>query len=330
VSGISLSTDYIYAGTKIEVRNCPGEVVLEAISLQASDHRSSSLLIDNSDNVSVTSLQTSSGYITIDHSRVRLSEVSVSIGHPDDCRVNQGWDAMSVSFSSVVLANATLRGGDGCPGEYISSFLYPGGPGGDGLRANNSDIMIVGNDHVIAGGNGGDGGRDPHGNISGGGHGGNGFEGASAVASRMTFAGGAGGIGNPNGDPGLPWVGTLTENDVVPSLSMSGDLNPGEIFVLFLDVVEAGGILMVFADHQGFLTFPGNAGPPLGAIPGGRFLTFYAGHLDKFGHLTLPLMVPNDPALSGTPLNAQSALLLDAGGFILSNATTRVVGERGW
>jgi hypothetical protein len=70
----------------------------------------------------------------------------------------------------------------------------------------------------------------------------------------------------------------------MPSLSLSVDLNPGETFLLRLDVVQAGGILIVLADHQGFLTLPGNEGPPLGAIPSGRFLTFYAGHLDASGH----------------------------------------------
>jgi hypothetical protein len=85
--------------------------------------------------------------------------------------------------------------------------------------------------------------------------------------------------------------------------------------------------LFVFADHQGFVTVPGNAGPPLGAVPGGRFITFYGGHLGALGHLTLPLLLPNDPSLRGIPVSSQCAVLPDGGGVILSNASTHVVGE---
>lgn len=52
-----------------------------------------------------------------------------------------------------------------------------------------------------------------------------------------------------------------------------------------------------------------------------------AGHLDALSHTSLPLVLPNDPALRGIPVSAQGAVLLDAGGFVLSNATTHVIAE---
>lgn len=327
ISGVSLSTGVTYhASTALHVDDCGGEVVLESVQLTAHDGVSSRLVIHNCDNVSMTSLDVLSGGVQIDNSYVRLSEVKVIMGTDVECGECVGIDAVQVTNSHIVLAGATVKGGNGSKGSWFGHAAIPGGDGGVGLRAANSSIIMVGPGQ-IHGGNGGDGGDDGFGNKTPGGDGGNGFDGDSGLASRMTFLGGKGGKGSPYGKDGAPWHGTLTEVDVVPYLAMTGGFHPGGAFQLDLDIVDAGALVFVFADHQGFVTVPGNPGPPLGAIPGGRFLTFYGGHLDALGHMTLPLVLPNDPALRGTPVNAQCAVLLDAGGFVLSNATTHVVGE---
>lgn len=128
------------------------------------------------------------------------------------------------------------------------------------------------------------------------------MNGASATSSRVNLFGGFGGNGREHGDPGLPWEGTLTDSPVMPYLRMDGDFRPSGAFALDLDLVQSGGVLFTFADHQGFLPVYGNAGPPLGAVPfpGGRWVLFFAGDVSALGHLTIPLTLPSDPGLIGT------------------------------
>lgn len=328
----------------VEVHACPGEVVLEDVSLTCGDtnvgfYRSDCLLIQDCSNVSITDLDAKRGMsysrhgaVRVDRSSVRVSEASVNAGTQVDL---DGYDgapgtpAINVTDSFVVISGEDLRGGKGGATIGWGHACGRGGRGGDAVAATNSQILLLGyDDRYEHQARGGDGGKADIYNDCYGGDGGDGFRGAAAFVSNVTLLGGAGGTGPVgNGKPGLPWEGTLTEADVVPYLAMTGNFHAGGAFQLDLDIVAAGGLVFVFADHQGFVTVPGNLGPPLGAIPGGRFVTFYGGHLGALGHASLPLVLPNDPSLRGIPVSAQCAVLLDAGGIVLSNATTHVVAE---
>jgi hypothetical protein len=294
------------------------------------------LLIQDCSNVSITGLVairepnvSLNAAVRIDRSSVRMSDVTVNVGRQVSDSV-AGTPAIKFTGSFAVISGMDLQGGDGGKGGNLGGYTCgDGGRGGDAVRATGSQVFLVGYNtrysDKLQGGNGGD---SPSPDHCAGGDGGDGFWGGVAQVSNVTLLGGAGGTGYAgNGNPGLPWEGNLTESDVVPYLAMSGNFHPGSTFYLDLDVVDAGALIVVFADHQGFVPIWGNAGPPLGAIPGGRFVTFYGGHLGALGHTTLSLVLPDDHSLSGIPLNAQCAVLLDAGGFILSNATTHVVAE---
>jgi hypothetical protein len=254
----------------------------------------------------------------------------VNAGKQADCSV-AGPPAIEALDSFVVISDENLRGADGGDACDLYHYCTDGARGGDAILARNSQILLLGYDgryeHSVRGGDGGDA-MDPY-NDCHAGDGGDGFFGSLAFVSMVRLLGGEGGSGQYPGGPGLPWEGTLTESDVVPYFKMTGDFHPGGAFQLDLDIVYSGGLLFLFADHQGFITVPGNPGPPLGAIPfpGGRFVTFYGGHLGALGHTTVSLVLPNDPGLRGTPVNAQCAVLLDGGGVVLSNSTTHVVAE---
>jgi hypothetical protein len=327
----------------VDVQASQGEVVLEDLSVVC-DTFFYSMLTDplrvaDCSNVSITDLvasrndsESSKGAVRIERSSVRISEVTVNVGkqlHCDDAYGSRGAPAIEIVDSFVVISGPNVVGGKGSDSCSLYHGCWHGGPGGHGITAANSPVLILGYDdrysHSVRGGEGGDANMW---NDCYGGDGGNGFSGSSAVVSNVTLLGGAGGEGPlSDGKPGQPWDGTLTKADIVPYLAMSGSFRPGGAFQLDLDVVAAGSLVFVFSDRQGFVTIPMNPGPPLGAIPGGRFVTFYAGHLDALGHMSVPLLLPNDPALRGTPVNTQCAVLLDAGGFVLSNATTHVVAE---
>jgi hypothetical protein len=324
----------------LELHSSAGEVALSDLSLQcyfSTGVPSDALLIQDCSNVSITSLVATrdwnyslGGAVRIERSSVRLSEATVDAGVQISCTGNDGapgTPAIDVTDSFVVVAGPSLRGGTG--GDSCGLFSSGrGGRGGDGILATNGQVLLVGYDdrylHQVRGGDGG------NANIFWGGYGGDGgdgFKGAAATVSNVTLLGGAGGTGpQGNGKPGKPWEGTLVEADVIPYLAASGDFRPGGAFQLDLDIVDGGKLVFLFSDHQGFVSL-GIPGPPLGAVPGGRFATLFAGHLDWSGHETVALVLPNDPSLSGTPVSVQCAVLTDYGPPILSNAITHVIAE---
>ena len=84
--------------------------------------------------------------------------------------------------------------------------------------------------------------------------------------------------------------------------------------------------VLLGGDHGGFAEVFGSPGPPLGVLPGGRFILLFLGHFVPLAwHLSLT--IPNDISLRGVPLNVQFAMLGDDGVLLLSNAVTAVVGE---
>jgi hypothetical protein len=346
VSGMSLR------GGGVLVNACAGEVLLEDIqmpTLVPDDYWGNGgqprveLSIHSCENVSVNGLTIGGEYtnagadpaVEIVDSRVRMTDVAIKGEYPSPPVSGgdgaDGGHAISVSDSLLVVARPHIVGGQGGAGTFDKSGGPDGvgGRGGDGIHATSSAVIVLGADSdAITGGQGGKGAIDIfYQYTSKGGQGGDGWHGQSLQISKVALVAGAGGPGAPDGDPGLPSVGTVLRADVMPYLGLTPNLVPGGSGTLTLHSINAGTFVALVATQGGFLNPGGIFGPPISAVPGGVFIVLPIGHVGPDSDLNLPFNVPNDPALRGVALDVQSILLADAGGVYTTQAVARVISQ---
>jgi hypothetical protein len=359
VAGMTFLAGWL-SPARLNVHHCAGEVVLSEITVRATaapdswppfgpfpDGNAVSIL--HCDNVAITELIVAQGTqpttgsnaqpaLSIDGSRVRIDGSSVLGSNGSDGIYNEisgvagyGCDAIAATNGSLlIVATTRALGGDGGDSEYVGDGIPEphGGDGGDGVLAVDAGSVILGSEgNTLAGGDGGEAGyAGPFGGYLGhGGAGGNGYRGGAALISRVTMSGGKGGIGSPDGSDGVPYSGTVTLDPRLPYLVTSADVNPGGTFAIDVAGSEPGIALLFLAGLGGFLPVYSAVGPPLCAVPGAWFFVFGIGHNDGVNPISLQVPLIDDPILFGLSINAQAAILTDAGGqILLSNSSTRV------
>jgi hypothetical protein len=310
------------------LRDCQGEVVLEnvLIYMDTWGAHNRRLLIQSCANVAVVDLQVETwsypnstprdeGTVQVFASQARISNSLIQAG--TGFRQAAG---IEVRDSTLILSTTDVFGGNGDSCVYGSTL-----DGGDGIIADNSQVMAIGSvDNLIEGGYGGSGYE-----CGQGGEGGAGFRGYSALVSLVTVEGGKGGSNGPfsgYADDGPDWDGDLTRLDVIPYLTMTGDLQPGDSVDITLRTVEAGLAALAVSSETGFLVDKSKVGPPLSVIPGGLFLVLPIGHVDSDGTRVVTCTAPADPQLVGFRLHVQGAVVSSTT-IYLTNALSRVLGE---
>jgi hypothetical protein len=315
------------SSTKLLVRDCPGEVILESIYINAPSSKNSYLGISNCANVSVTTFGEASGtgiplIAGITTSSVRMTDVQIEGSNAffDPTHPHNGGVGLSAASSFVVLAHPRIFGG---AGSGAGSCIVPAGDGGNAVNASDSTLIIVGSEgDVIRGGVGGD--SDA---CYVGGDGGDGLaiSSGSALVSRVRLEAGPGGDGIPKGKDGQAYTGNVVRDDRLPFLLASSGASPGKILGVTIDSVVSGALILLAAGQGGFETIAA-IGPPLSALPGQWFFVLPAGAIQAGLPLTLSLPIPDDPVVQGLSVNLQAVILSSPSDLFLTNAVTRVIG----
>ncbi|MEW6744898.1 MAG: hypothetical protein AB1486_19255 [Planctomycetota bacterium] len=325
---------------KVLVENCAGEVILENVYFVGTIWMRAvpQLEVRQAQNVSVTQMiveprdvvSTPFPAVQIVDSTVRLTHCNIVGQMPPQSPSysysgSEGGPGVFVSGSTLVVARSQVVGGKGGGGDYP----YPnGGDGGDGIVAVDADVILLGSSSDTV--RGGDGAPAPLFWGASGGDGGAGFSGHSALVSKVTLQGGAGGKGSgghPDGNPGPDYEGTVTRLDVMPFLDTGSDYQPGEIITVNFTGVESGSLIWLISNLSGFIPSSNFIGPPLSAIPGRIFVTVGGGTIPRDATRSLVVPLPDHLLLEGFPLHFQTVVLGDDGNLYLGQAVSHVIGS---
>ena len=229
----------------------------------------------------------------------------------------EGPDGITLEDSSLFLWRSSVLGGNAVTGKPL---LLIGPHGGDGIAADNSDVVVYGGpEGLIVGGNGG-----PAGAFHGPGDGGAGVRLLNGSSARLQqdfpIVGGLDGSGL------VPAASVFTDGSsgstfearVFPTLTSSTDaVQPTVPFQVDADGNPAAVVVLFLSLETGpTLTIPGVEG--LGALQPALFFQLGLGVLDAGGGSSFPLSVPAGTALTGQTLLFQ-AVEAGAAGLAITN-----------
>ena len=311
VSGLEVQAQAVIVSPSagVLVENCEGTVVLndlQVVPFQAAygvhaTHCSRLMVLS-----SRVENQGSAAALAAFGSEVWLAN-SIVVGEAGSFGISgEGPDGVSLEDSTFHVWRSTILGGNGTGGK--PAFLVPP-HGGDGLRADNSEVVLYGGpEGQIVGGSGG-----PAGLFAAAGDGGPGvrlINGSDArIQQDLPIVGGVDGTGL------IPAANVVTaggssatfEARVFPTLKSNADgVSPGVPFQVDADGNPAAVVVLFLSLQTGpTLTIPGVEG--LGALQPTLFFQLGAGVLDAGGGASFPLAVPPGATFVGQTLVFQAA-----------------------
>ncbi|MEW6747557.1 MAG: hypothetical protein AB1486_32905, partial [Planctomycetota bacterium] len=131
-----------------------------------------------------------------------------------------------------------------------------------------------------------------------------------ALATGVFPQGGAGGDGDPPGEPGLPVRGNVTETGMLPTSTMEGDGKPGSIATFNFHGQPGDQLRIVYSTYPDVFDLENFEGHPLIPSPQGAFGVLPAGTIPPSGTASFSFTIPADAPL-GEPFFVQGILLGD-------------------